>query len=334
MTALKKQMLPIMLLLAAWLIVLTSCGSAKSEPEQPRESTELSDVLETPPTAAPTEGTYVAPPMAETTFHEAPATEPGQVVIDRSECGKGYIGVSATHTANCRLPEVDLVIKLMYDADETTYTHLPADGTPVFLPLSQGDGTYLIRIMEYTDETSGCEIYREEVKVTLDDEFEPFIRSTYYCPYDASSKCVALGAELAAQSEDVVAYISNVFDYVKDNITYDRDRAMTVKYGYLTDPDETLTKGSGICMDYASLVAALLRSQGIPTKIVEGYVNQNGEDMKHAWNMFYTPETGWVTVEYKVSGESWSRLDLTFSAGSDDSTFVENNRNYSDLRFY
>jgi hypothetical protein len=76
----------------------------------------------------------------------------------------------------------------------------------------------------------------------------------------------------------------------------------------------------------------MLRSQGIPTKLIFGYVSPN--DVYHAWNMFYTPETGWVTVSYQVSADSWNRLDLTFSANGADDSFIGDGGNYSDVYFY
>ena len=95
---------------------------------------------------------------------------------------------------------------------------------------------------------------------------------------------------------------------------------------------KTLSTGKGICFDYASLAAAMLRSQGIPTKLIFGYVSP--DDVYHAWNMFYTEESGWVTVSFEVSGNSWNRMDLTFSAGGAAASFVGDGSNYTDVYAY
>ena len=76
----------------------------------------------------------------------------------------------------------------------------------------------------------------------------------------------------------------------------------------------------------------MLRSQGVPTKVIFGYVAPN--DTYHAWNVFYTTETGWVAVEYKISSKSWNRLDLTFAAGGASASFVGDGSKYSDLYQY
>jgi len=76
----------------------------------------------------------------------------------------------------------------------------------------------------------------------------------------------------------------------------------------------------------------MLRSQGVPTKVIFGYVSPH--DVYHAWNMFYTAETGWVTVGYEVKEGSWNRLDLTFSAGGADIAYIGNGEAYADLYCY
>ena len=76
-------------------------------------------------------------------------------------------------------------------------------------------------------------------------------------------------------------------------------------------PDETLQSGKGICFDYASLGAAMLRSQGIPAKIVTGTVSPQG--IYHAWIMVNIDGT-WQSARFSVSPNTWSRIDLTFAA--------------------
>ena len=108
--------------------------------------------------------------------------------------------------------------------------------------------------------------------------------------------------------------------------------AATVQSGYLPTPDETMQTGKGICFDYAALAASMLRSQGIPTRMVFGYVAP--DQLYHAWNMFYTEETGWVTVKFEVSANSWVRLDLTFAANGADNKFIGDGSNYADVYYY
>ena len=83
-----------------------------------------------------------------------------------------------------------------------------------------------------------------------------------------------------------------------------------MKSGYLPDPDSTLESKTGICFDYASLAAAMLRSQEIPCKLITGYV----DEIYHAWNMIYFEEYGWITVEISAPSQAWTRVDITFAS--------------------
>ena len=76
----------------------------------------------------------------------------------------------------------------------------------------------------------------------------------------------------------------------------------------------------------------MLRSQGVSTKIIFGYVAP--DDLYHAWNMFYTEDEGWVTVEFKANSKDWTRMDLTFAANGSDSTFIGDGSNYTDIYQY
>jgi len=264
------------------------------------------------------------PPFQDARFHEEAALVEGNVKMDLSCTSQGYVAVSVT--AEHRL-------KFQVIKGDITYTYdLHSDGTPSILPLQSGNGTYMFRIMENVQDTKYAMLYACEAQVELADDFQPFLRPNDYAPYNENSACVKKGAELAAGCEDALSVVTAIYDYVTASIVYDQEKAATVQSGYLPVPDETLQSGKGICFDYASLAASMLRSQGIPCKVIFGYVSP--DDLYHAWNMFYTEETGWVTVDYQVSGDDWNRLDLTFAANGADSTFIGDGSNYSDLYFY
>ena len=71
-------------------------------------------------------------------------------------------------------------------------------------------------------------------------------------------------------------------------------------------------------------MAAMLRSQGIPCKLVVGYAG----DIYHAWISVWTEETGWIDGFIFFDGQIWKRMDPTFaSSGKDDADildFIEN----------
>lgn len=265
---------------------------------------------------------YKAPPFLDAQFHDT--QEKSGVRLDLSALSQGYVAVSAVSDVRLKFQVVKGDIKYTYN--------ISSDGTPSIFPIQSGNGTYKFRVMENVIDTKYAEMYSEEAELTLLDSFQPFLRPSDYVNYSDSSECVKKARELASECATAVDVVAAVFDFICGHVTYDADKAQTVKSGYLPDVDETMATGKGICFDYASLAAAMLRSQGIPTRVIFGYVSP--DDLYHAWNMFYTDQTGWVTVDYKVSGGSWSRLDLTFSAGGTDGKFIGDGGNYADVYEY
>lgn len=270
------------------------------------------------------EGGYEPPEMKTAVFDESSAEGSGGALVDLSGASQGYFAVKVSS---------DTRIKLVVEKDSEKYIYdVVLDKVQIF-PLQLGNGSYKISVMKNIVDNKYSELYTTWAEVSLDDEFGPFLRPSQYADFDADSKCVAKAAELAGQAADANGFITNVYDFVCKKVTYDKEKAATVQSGYLPVPDETMETGKGICFDYASLAAAMLRSQGIPTKIIFGYVG-DGEDLYHAWNMYYTEEAGWVAVEFEVSEDEWNRLDLTFSANGEDSQFIGDGSNYLDVYQY
>ena len=58
------------------------------------------------------------------------------------------------------------------------------------------------------------------------------------------------------------------------------------------------------------------------------------DNIYHAWNMFYTEESGWTTAEFEVDPRTWNRIDMTFLANGADSQFIGDASNYTDVYQY
>ncbi len=305
-------------LLLALCLLLAGCGSTETVADvaPDRQSTPEDE----PEVFVP----YQAPPLAAAVFHRDKAEGGEKAMVDLSAVDEGYVAVSASS---------DKRLKFQVLKDEYTYNYdISSDGEPSIFPLQCGDGHYTFRVMENISESKYAQVFVTDCDVALLDEFQPFLRPSDYSRFDADSECVKKASQLAADCSDKLEVVSAVYAYVCKNIRYDKAKAASVSSGYLPEPDETLSSGKGICFDYASLAAAMLRSQGIPTKIIFGYVAP--DNLYHAWNMFYTEESGWVTVSFEVSGKAWNRMDLTFSAGGAGSEFIGDGSNYTDVYFY
>ena len=258
------------------------------------------------------------------TFDASAAEEANGAKIDTSHAQDGYVAVSATNSQRLKL-QISM-------GDASTNFDIPQDGTPAYCPLTQGNGTYTIRVMQNTTGNSYVELLSTQADVTLTDEFAPFTRPNIYCNYSENSACVAKARELVQNAQNEGEALEAICNYVVQNITYDDDKANQLKSatGYVPDPDETLSSGTGICFDYASLGAAMLRSQGIPTKIVTGYVSPG--NIYHAWIMVYIDGT-WKSAQFSVDSKTWSRVDLTFAASSGNEN-VGDGKSYTDRYVY
>jgi len=145
----------------------------------------------------------------------------------------------------------------------------------------------------------------------LRDGFLPFIYPNQFVSFNKDSELVTLAADLTKDATNVDEKIDAIYNYVVDNFTYDYDLAATVKSGYIPNLEDVLHKKEGICFDYSALVTAMLRSQGIPTRLEIGY---HGEQY-HAWISKYCETNGWIENRYHYDEGVWNRMDPTEESG-------------------
>jgi transglutaminase-like putative cysteine protease len=87
-------------------------------------------------------------------------------------------------------------------------------------------------------------------------------------------------------------------DAIFKNIKYERRDE-----GPARKPSETLALGVGACRDYAVLLAAALRANGVAARLASGYLcefdarEKRAEGSLHAWTEAYLPGAGWVGMD-------------------------------------
>ncbi len=230
--------------------------------------------------------------------------------IDASNTTDGYVMVKYTGDA----AKVRMLIETPAG---NTYNYLmDLDGQYDVYPMSEGSGTYKIGVYENLHDDQYAAAFTQSVNVTLKDEYSSFLYPNAYVDFTASSKAVLKGQELAASANSDIEVVQNVYHYIINNVDYDYDKAETVESGYIPVVDETLSTGKGICFDYASLMGAMLRSQGIPTRLEIGYAGTE----YHAWVSVYTDETGWIDKIIQFDGSQWTLMDPTLGSYASSST--------------
>ena len=92
-----------------------------------------------------------------------------------------------------------------------------------------------------------------------------------------------------------------------------------------TQVDEVLELRKGVCQDFAHLMIACLRGQGLPARYVSGYLLTDpppgrprllGADASHAWVAAFSPLHGWVEFD-PTNGHLADRRYITLAWGAD-----------------
>ncbi|MDO5345679.1 MAG: transglutaminase-like domain-containing protein [Lachnospiraceae bacterium] len=229
------------------------------------------------------------------------------LTVDISHLDLGYFMVKYTGSAS------KLYVQLVGpDQEEYKYFLEPSQEYET-LPLTAGSGEYYLCAYENIGGEQYSPILSQLLQAELANEFGPFLCSNQYVKFTQDSEAVSLAAELTADITDNLEKVRQIYRWVVRNIDYDYDKAMNVSTGYLPDVDRTLKSKQGICFDYAALMAAMLRSLGIPAKLNIGYLTG---DIYHAWISVYLDETGWVENLVQFNGADWEMMDPTVASSA------------------
>lgn len=254
------------------------------KPASPVSQTPKPVALATPTPLDPSPAPAVAP---------APAADNGNI-FDFSRTASGVVGVRYLNQSGRR-------VRLMIEKGSTRYTYLVrGDNTLETFPLQSGNGEYTITLLENTEGRRYRVLLSEIIQVALKDSNLVFLASIPMINWNGSMAAIKKAGELTAGLNDDAAKITAVYNFVVRTIRYDLYKLESLPSTYLPSIDDTLRTQSGICYDFASLFAAMLRSVGVPTKLVKGYAD--GVDGFHAWNEVYV-NGSWQIIDTSVDSQ-------------------------------
>jgi transglutaminase-like putative cysteine protease len=128
-------------------------------------------------------------------------------------------------------------------------------------------------------------------------EYSEFLNPSRYVPF--SDRLRRFFWSVRPQlSEDITAYTERMVLYVRNQFGYDGGTTHVH-----STVDDILTKGGGVCQDFAHLSIGLLRLAGIPARYVSGYLapeprrsanSPPPELASHAWIEALLPGIGWT----------------------------------------
>ena len=210
--------------------------------------------------------------------------------IDVSSIDKGIFSVA--HSSDARLK-----IKVTHGADTPYYYDLNNGGKKETFPLQMGNGAYKIQLLENTTGNSYKMLQSKDVTLNLSDPNQVYLNSVQGVEWKSNPNSVSKAAELTKDLVDARQVTSALWTYMAQNNKYDYDKLTSLPSTYLPSPDKTLAERMGICYDFSSLYAAMLRSEGIPTRLVKGYAPAYATGY-HAWNEVYdAAQKQWLVID-------------------------------------
>jgi len=184
------------------------------------------------------------------------------------------------------------------------YYYIKADPRPNYIP-------------EIDEVFNGVDINVSEKTVNSPDEFLLYIDSRNPEVKAVADKISSMACDYS--EEYIICQSKAIFLFVRDNFDYVRDPSF---FEYVKGPIESLNNQGGDCDDASILLASLLGSIGVKTRLV--FVPG------HVYIEAYLPEASSKYKEYR--GEDWVSLDgtcktcefgeLSFSTAKAQKTYV------------
>lgn len=221
-------------------------------------------------------------------------------IIDKSQLDQGIIAINYK-------PKSGETSKVQIIKGNVSYVYSINKSNNRY-PLSLGDGKYTINVVKLVSGNSYSLIQQEVVDLKLENEEVPFLQSIQLVNWNKKMDTVKKAKELTKKSKTDLDKVSAIYSYIVKNIEYDYAKAKSVKEDYIPTVDNVLDSATGICYDYSSLFAAMLRSVGVPTKLVMGYTKSDTTTY-HAWNQVYlADEDKWITIDTTYDASSNSKI--------------------------
>jgi hypothetical protein len=129
-------------------------------------------------------------------------------------------------------------------------------------------------------------------------------------PDTITDETVALAQEIAAPYNNPFDKAIAVRDYLRQNITYN-DQIAAPPEGAEPVHYTLFETKEGYCNYYASAMAVMLRSQGVPARVVSGYAQGDYDEESRSYRVRASNAHTWVEVYFPVYG--WIQFEPTAS---------------------
>ena len=180
-----------------------------------------------------------------------------------------YLGTSFNLTSSCIRS-----VQSPYGYD------LNGSGEFEVFPFQLGSGYYDVSLYENISGKKYAAAGTLALNVSLNSENVPFLYPNQYVNYTLFSESVIQAEQLSAGLGETEKF-KTLCDYMTKNFLYDYVRAVTIKAGQLPDIDGSYKKKMGVCQDLSAILCSMLRTQGLPARLIIGYADKQ----YHAWTV-------------------------------------------------
>jgi transglutaminase-like putative cysteine protease len=163
------------------------------------------------------------------------------------------------------------------------------------------EGYITVKQNEWNDKSSDLDIpYKQYIEKIKDSEYiGKYLNATKY--WESNDDYIKQeAANLLKDKITLLDIISANYQYINEKLEYDDDKATSENERI--GAKSALLGGPSVCMEYADLMIALLRAQGIPSRAAIGYANLKEEEepkeqVRHQWVQVWIPDYGWLSVD-------------------------------------
>lgn len=235
----------------------------------------------------------------------------GNCNIQTDTANKGIVKVTCTSSSGKRL-------KVIIQKGEGKYTYDLTSGKTESFPLQMGNGAYKITVLENTSGKSYQIVDSTSVTAQMSDEKVVYLGSVQNVNWNTNNQAIKHAVQLTQATSDIGEKAKVLYkDMVGGTYSYDYNKLASLPTTYVPSIDSTFKEKKGICYDFSALFAAMLRSQGIPAKLVKGYSsNATGY---HAWNEVYDSKTKqWLIIDTTYDIQVIKKKQVNMSKPSKD----------------
>ena len=196
----------------------------------------------------------------------------GTLKLDVTATYDGYFMAAVSKKSKHRMK-----LRVVKDGQTLTYD-LNTNGDFEVFPLQLGSGNYEISLWENVSGKKYSNAGKLVVGVKLTNENVCYLFPNQYVNYTKKSAAVKEAEKLCSGKSEKKSYTA-IKEYMSTKFVYDFIKAATIKPSVLPDIDGSFKKHSGVCQDLSAIMVCMLRTQGIPAKLVIGYADKT----YHAW---------------------------------------------------